>query len=89
VNQDTGEIKVDKEGKDVYQVGLSAANELGRVDLVTVAVSGDPGIAVGQIVVPVNLVGFYWEQTTNGERRSGIAFRAEQIVPAASMGKTA
>ncbi|GAA2614327.1 hypothetical protein SMC26_24170 [Actinomadura fulvescens] len=82
INQDTGEIKRDKEGNDVYQVGLSAANEMGRVDLVNVAVTGDPGVTIGQIVNPVGLVGFYWEQTINGEKRAGVSFRAEQIVPA-------
>ena len=81
VNQETGEVKVDKNGEAVYQVGLSCANEGGRVDLLTVAVTGDPGVSLGQVVTPVGLVGFYWEQTINGERRSGVAFRAERIIP--------
>ena len=33
VNQDTGEVKVDRNGQTVFQVGLSAANESGRVEL--------------------------------------------------------
>ncbi|MBD2895762.1 hypothetical protein amrb99_47010 [Actinomadura sp. RB99] len=82
VSQETGEVKLDKNGEAVYQVGLSAANEAGRVDLVTVAVAGDPGLTLGQVVTPVGLVGFYWEQTLNGEKRSGVSFRAERIVPA-------
>jgi hypothetical protein len=81
-NQETGEVKVDRDGNTVYQVGLSAADESGRVELVNVSVSGNPGTAVGQVVVPVGLVAFPWEQVRNGERRSGIAFRAAQIVPA-------
>ncbi|MEV5570529.1 hypothetical protein AB0L06_10780 [Spirillospora sp. NPDC052269] len=81
VNQETGEVKVDKNGDAVYQVGLSAANMEGRVDLVTVAVTGDPGVTLGQVVTPVGLVGFYWEQTINGSSRSGVSFRAERIVP--------
>ncbi|WP_433227945.1 hypothetical protein [Actinomadura formosensis] len=81
VNQETGEVKLDKNGEAVYQVGLSAANEGGRVDLVTVAVTGDPGLTLGQVVTPVGLVGFYWEQTINGEKRSGVSFRAERVVP--------
>ncbi|MFB4318126.1 hypothetical protein [Actinomadura sp. 21ATH] len=80
VSQETGEVKLDKNGEAVYQVGLSCSNEAGRVDLLTVAVTGDPGVALGQVVTPVGLVGFYWEQTLNGERRSGVAFRAERVV---------
>ncbi|WP_131739930.1 SCO3933 family regulatory protein [Actinomadura roseirufa] len=89
VNQETGEVKVDKNGEAVYQVGLSAANEAGRVDLVTVAVSGDPGLTLGQVVTPVGLVGFYWEQTLNGEKRSGVSFRAERVVPVGADGVAA
>ena len=81
VNQETGEVKTDKNGEPVYQVGLSCSNEEGRVDLLNVAVSGDPGVSLGQVVTPVGLVGFYWEQNINGERRSGISFRAERVVP--------
>ncbi|GAA2441079.1 hypothetical protein GCM10010191_66480 [Actinomadura vinacea] len=81
VSQETGEVKVDKNGEAVYQVGLSCANESGRVDLLTVAVAGDPGVSLGQVVTPVGLVGFFWEQTINGERRSGVSFRAERVVP--------
>ncbi|SEG94711.1 hypothetical protein SAMN04489712_15016 [Thermomonospora echinospora] len=83
INQDTGEVKVDRNGQTVYTVGLSAADESGRVELVNVAVSGDPGVAIGQVVTPVGLVGFPWEQHINGRMRWGIAYRAEQIVPAA------
>jgi hypothetical protein len=46
-------------------------------------VSGDPEITLGQIVTPVGLVGFPWEQFRNGEKRWGIAYRAVSIVPAA------
>jgi hypothetical protein len=81
VSQETGEVKLAKNGEVIYQVGLTSANEDGRVDLLTVAVTGDPGVTVGQVVTPAGLVGFYWEQTINGERRSGVSFRAEQIVP--------
>ncbi|SEG31309.1 hypothetical protein SAMN04489712_104351 [Thermomonospora echinospora] len=81
VNQETGEIKMDKNGDAVYQVGLSCSNAEGRVDLLTVQVTGDPGVTLGQVVTPVGLVGFFWEQTINGERRSGVSFRAERVVP--------
>lgn len=43
VNKDTGEVKVDKQGHTVFQVGLSAAEiDSGRVELINVNVSGDP-----------------------------------------------
>ncbi|MFD0854553.1 hypothetical protein ACFQ07_20115 [Actinomadura adrarensis] len=83
VDQDTGEVKADRDGNPVFTVGLSAANAAGRVELVNVSVTGDPGVSVGQIVNPVGLVAFPWEQVRNGERRWGIAYRADQITPAA------
>ncbi|GAA2456973.1 hypothetical protein GCM10010191_90690 [Actinomadura vinacea] len=89
VNQETGEIKVDRNGEAVFQVGLSAADQTGRVDLVNVAITGDPGVTLGQVVTPVGLVGFFWEQTLNGQHRSGVAFRAEQIVPVGASGAAA
>ena len=84
VNQDTGEVKVDRNGQTVFQVGLSAANESGRVELLNVAISGDPGVQVGQIVTPYKLTAFPWEQTRDGVTRSGIAYRADSITPAVS-----
>jgi hypothetical protein len=84
VNQDTGEVKVDKQGQTVFQVGLSAAElDSGRVELINVNVSGDPGITVGQIVEPVGLVGIVWEQTRDGQMRWGVACRATSIAPVA------
>ena len=81
VSKDTGEIKVDRNGQTVYQVGLSAADASGRVELVNVNVSGEPQVKIGQVVEPVGLVGFAWEQTRNGEVRWGVAYRAEAIAP--------
>ena len=82
VSQHTGEVKTDKNGQTVYQVGLSAADANGRVELVNVSVSGEPDVRVGQRVQPAGLVGFAWEQTRNGETRWGIAYRADTIAPA-------
>lgn len=79
VSKDTGEVKVDKQGRTVYTVGLSAADESGRVELVNVNVSGEPAVSIGQVVEPVELVGFLWEQTRNGELRWGISYRAASI----------
>ena len=45
------------------------------------AVPGDQEVTIGQIVTPVGLVAFPWEQYIGGEKRWGVAFRAERIVP--------
>src|ERR1035441_4721883 len=84
VSQNTGEVKTDRNGRTVYQVGLSAADGSGRVELVNVNVSGEPQVRVGQVVHPAALVGFAWEQTRGGELRWGIAYRAEAITPVAA-----
>ncbi|GAA3948247.1 hypothetical protein GCM10023085_33150 [Actinomadura viridis] len=83
VDQDTGEVKVDRNGQAVFTVGLSAADPMGRVELLNVAVSGDQDVTLGQIVTPVALTAFPWEQIRNGEKRWGIAYRAERIILAA------
>lgn len=84
VSQQTGEVKTDRNGQTVYQVGLSAADASGRVELVNVSVSGEPEVRVAQLVQVAGLVGFTWEQTRNGEVRWGIAYRAETITAAAT-----
>jgi hypothetical protein len=89
VSQNTGEVKTDRNGRTVYQVGLSAADGSGRAGLVNVNVSGEPQVRVGQVVHPAGLVGFAWEQTRGGELRWGIAYRAEAITPAAAPVKAA
>jgi hypothetical protein len=83
VSMETGEIKVDKAGNTVFTVGLSAADKLtGRAELMNISISSDPGVTIGQIVTPVGLTAIPWEQTRNGQTRSGIAFRADSIVQA-------
>ena len=83
VSTETGEVKQDKEGNIVFTVGLSAAdNETGRVELMNISISGDPGVSVGQIVQPDGLTAIPWEQRRGGELRWGIAFRATSIRPA-------
>jgi hypothetical protein len=82
VNQETGEIKTDKNGRTVYQVGLSVSDANGRAELVNVNVSGEPDIGVGQVTELSGLVGFAWEQIRNGQTRWGIAYRAESIAAA-------
>ncbi|MFC9973482.1 hypothetical protein ACFVH6_21570 [Spirillospora sp. NPDC127200] len=80
VSQETGEVKVDRDGNTVYTVGLSAADELGRVDVLSVSVPESTEATIGQIVTPIALVAVPW--TNNG--RSGVAYRAKDVVPAAA-----
>lgn len=80
INQETGEVKVDREGRTVYQVGLSVANQAGRVDLVTVNVPGDPAVQVGQVVTVDGLIARPWQQVIRGERRQGISFAASAVL---------
>src|SRR4051794_7276383 len=85
MNKQTGEVKVDKQGRTVFTVGLSVS-DLGSdgLELVNVNISADPPVTVGMVVTPVDLVGFVWEQTRNGETRWGISYRATDLVPASS-----
>jgi hypothetical protein len=62
---------------------------MGRVELLNVSVPGDQDTTIGQIVTPVGLVAFPWEQVLNGQKRWGIAYRAAQIIPTAAAGTAA
>jgi hypothetical protein len=84
-NRETGEVKVDSEGRTVYQVGLSVANEAGRIDLVTVNVPGDPEVQVGQIVTVSGLIARPWEQVIKGQKRHGVSFGASAVLPASAV----
>ncbi|MER7542037.1 hypothetical protein ABTW95_03420 [Spirillospora sp. NPDC127506] len=84
VNQDTGEVKTDRNGQTVFTVGLSAADAMGRVDLLNVAVVGDQSVTIGEVVTPVGLVAFPWEAVLGGEKRWGVAYRADRIAPISS-----
>ncbi len=84
VNQDTGEVKTDRNGQTVFTVGLSAADASGRVDLLNVAVAGDQSVTIGEVVTPVGLTAFPWEAVLGGEKRWGVAYRADRIAPVAS-----
>ncbi|QXJ23623.1 hypothetical protein AGRA3207_004805 [Actinomadura graeca] len=79
VSQETGEVKTDRDGNTVFTVGLSAADALGRVELLNVSVPSDQEVAIGQIVAPVGLVAFPWEQVVSGQKRWGIAYRAARV----------
>jgi hypothetical protein len=85
INQDTGEVKTDRNGQTVFTVGLSAADTMGRVDLLNVAVTGDQSVTIGEVVTPVGLVAFPWEAVLGGEKRWGVAYRAERIAPVSAV----
>ncbi|GII34176.1 SCO3933 family regulatory protein [Planotetraspora mira] len=81
LNQDTGEIKVDKNGQTVYETVLSVEDDLGRIELVKVGTSGEPQIAAGQDITPIGLLGYVWEISRAGDTRWGISYRASSLVP--------
>jgi hypothetical protein len=85
VNQETGEVKTDRNGHTVFTVGLSAADVTGRVDLLNVAVVGDQAVTIGEVVTPVGLVAFPWEAVLGGEKRWGVAYRADRIAPVSAV----
>ena len=79
INKETGEIAVDRETKaKMMTVGLTIADE-GEANLYTVSIpeTGIPaGVTLGMPVKVVGLKARDWENTFNGEKRFGIAFRA-------------
>jgi hypothetical protein len=78
LNRDTGEIKTDKNGNTVFEVTVSVEDEFGRIELVKIAITGEPPISVGDQIAPVGLLGYVWEIAG----RWGISYRAERLLPA-------
>jgi hypothetical protein len=81
VDLDTGEVKKDRRsGQTVWTVGVCAMR--GRdSSVIQVAVVGEPaGLGVGMPVRVVELEAAPWER----DGRSGIAWRAQAILPAAA-----
>ncbi|MDF5757634.1 hypothetical protein [Spongiactinospora sp. TRM90649] len=72
VSKETGEVKRDRDGNDMFEVTLLAEDESGRMELLKISVTPEPPITAGQAVVPIGLVGYVWEQ----QNRWGIAYRA-------------
>jgi hypothetical protein len=78
-NQETGEVRTDRDGATVYVVGV-AVRQPGRrgASVIEVSVSGQPkGVAEGTRVHLNGLEAFAWSM---GDR-SGISFRAASITP--------
>ncbi|WP_328818462.1 SCO3933 family regulatory protein [Nonomuraea cypriaca] len=78
LNRDTGEIKTDKDGNTVYEVTVSVEDELGRIELVKIGITGEPPIKAGDAVNAVGLLGYVWEMAG----RWGISYRASALLPA-------
>lgn len=79
VDPDTGEVKKDRRsGQPVWTVGVCAMR--GRdSSVIQVAVVGEPtGLGVGIPVRVVDLEAVPWDR----EGRSGVAWRAERVLPA-------
>jgi hypothetical protein len=79
LDMDTGEVKKDRRsGQTVWTVGVCAMR--GRdSSVIQIAVVGEPGgLGVGMPVRVVDLEATPWER----DGRSGIAWRAEKVLPA-------
>ncbi len=83
VNVDTGEVRTNRSGHALWQVGVCVMQDE-QADVIQVTVPGEPkGLTKGQLVQLVDLVAAPWEQ---GDRH-GIAYRATEIKPV-SAGRT-
>ncbi|MCX5412244.1 hypothetical protein OOK09_10080 [Streptomyces sp. NBC_00059] len=82
VNQETGQIRTDADGAEVWVVGVSVRQlERRRADVIEVAVSGKPeGVTEGSRVILNNLVAVAWEI----DGRRGTSFRASAVLPGAA-----
>ncbi|MCD0482136.1 hypothetical protein LO771_06820 [Streptacidiphilus sp. ASG 303] len=79
INQETGEVRRDREGVTVYTVGVSVRQDGRRASVIEIAVSGEPkGVAEGVRVQVKDLQAFAWAM---GDRH-GMSFRAAAITPA-------
>ncbi len=81
VNQETGEVRKDRDGNLIYVVGVSVRQQGNRkASVIEVAVPGEPaGVMEGMRVHVADLVAVAWEM----EGRRGTSFRASAVVPAA------
>lgn len=80
VNKETGEIKRNKDGKEMYEVTLLIEDGFGRMELLKVSTTPEPQIAAGDEVTPVGMVGYVWEITQNGQPRWGISYQAQGFI---------
>ncbi len=92
VNRQTGEVLTDRESGDkLMTLGVTVADE-GEANLYTINVpeSGIPeGLTVGMPVAVTGLRARTWENTFNGEKRWGLAFRAVAVTPLVPAASTA
>ena len=81
VDQETGELRKDREGNVIYVVGVSVRQQGNRrADVIEVAVPSEPaGLAEGMRVQVADLVAVAWEI----DGRKGTSFRASAVTAAA------
>jgi hypothetical protein len=87
---DGGRQKVDhKTQLPVWATQLYALDtEGGEMLIVSVPSVSKPEVTVGQLVAPVGLEALPWTTERNGKTRSGVAFRARELRPVATSGKS-
>jgi hypothetical protein len=80
INQETGEVRTDRDGNPVWTVGVAVRQRQGRrASVIEVSVPAEPrGLIEGGPVSLVDLEAYSWSM---GDR-SGISFRAAAILPA-------
>ena len=77
-NQETQEIKKDRDGNPVYTVAVTVRQDRRRISVIEIAVTGEPkGIEEGMILKVTGLTAFMWAM---GDRH-GVSFRADAITP--------
>jgi len=83
-DRDTGELRVDPEGRTLYQVPVLVVPPGSDGEVIRVSVPGEPtGVTAGVPVRLRDLVAVPWEMERNGHLRWGIAFRASAVEVAA------
>ncbi|PYC78612.1 hypothetical protein C7C46_16055 [Streptomyces tateyamensis] len=79
VDPETGEVKSNAEGVQVWAVTVAVRPEGRKTALVEISVAGEPvGVEPGRVVEVHGLDAFWWEM--NG--RTGLAYRAEKVTVA-------
>ncbi|MFI6023901.1 hypothetical protein ACIBCP_40465 [Streptomyces sp. NPDC051287] len=77
-NNETQEVKRDRDGNPVWTVAVTVRQDGRRISVIEIAVSGQPqGIEEGQILKVTGLTAFMWSM---GDRH-GVSFRADAITP--------
>ncbi len=68
-------------GRPMWQTQVFVMDETGGEVIAVTTVGEKPNVRQGQLVQLVQLEAVPWTMDTNGKSRSGVSFRAVQIVP--------